>query len=403
MSEHPTSEDNEVTARLVRSLDEVSAADWDACANADPQHPDNPFVTHSFLQALEESGSAVGETGWAPAHLCLHDAQDRLVGAAPMYLKSHSYGEYIFDHGWAHAYERAGGQYYPKLQCAVPFTPATGERLLVHAAPQEADRLRETLAGALQQAARQVGVSSLHITFPTKAEWEVLGRYDYLQRTDQQFHWVNRGYRDFQDFLDALASRKRKNLRKERQAALANDIEIEWLTGSDLREEHWDAFFHFYIDTGARKWGTPYLTRSFFSLVGERMPERILLIMAKRAGRYIAGALNFIGRETLYGRNWGAVEHHDFLHFEACYYQAIDFAIERGLKTVEAGAQGSHKLARGYEPTPTYSAHWIADPGFARAVDDYLERERVAVDAEIRELSDYTPFKKAPSPKGGES
>jgi predicted N-acyltransferase len=376
-----------VLLRVVSRIDEVAAADWDACAL-----PDNPFVSHAFLKALEDSGSARAETGWLPQHLLLQDRGGTLLGCLPCYLKSHSQGEYVFDHGWADAHMHAGGRYYPKLQVSVPFTPVTGKRLLVRPGPEQTER--EAL---LLQAARQVtdrlGVSSLHITFLTRDEWQLAGELGFLQRTDQQFHWRNEGYRDFEDFLAALTSRKRKAIRKERREALAGGIEIEWVTGRDLTEAHWDAFFAFYMDTGSRKWGSPYLTRACFSLLGQTMADRILLVLAKRSGRYVAGALNVIGPDTLYGRYWGGVADHPFLHFEVCYYQAIEFAIRHRLARVEAGAQGAHKLARGYLPSETYSAHYIADPGLRRAVADFLKRERRAVARDIALLGEESPYR----------
>ncbi|MCB1535219.1 MAG: N-acetyltransferase [Rhodoblastus sp.] len=357
------------------------------------QEPFNPFLTHAFLSSLEESGSATPRTGWSGAHILVENAAGRLVACAPAWLKAHSQGEYVFDHGWADAYERAGGSYYPKLQVAVPFTPVTGRRLLL------ADDAGATETAALLQGLRAVvrkaGASSIHITFPTQSEWEALGAAGLLQRTGQQFHFFNRGYGSFDDFLADLASRKRKAIRKERATALAPGIEIEWVTGPDLKEAHWDAFFAFYMDTGSRKWGRPYLTRTFFSLLGERLADRVVLVMAKRGGKYIGGALNLIGDHALYGRNWGAIEEHPCLHFEACYYQAIDFAISKGLKRVEAGAQGEHKLARGYRPVPTYSAHEFANASLARAVSDYLERERRHVAATIEAYEDFAPFRRA--------
>jgi predicted N-acyltransferase len=377
--------------RIVHDLGGIDAASWDACANP-PGEPYNPFVSHTFLSALEESGSATRRTGWMPHHLLLEDSGGRIGGAMPMYLKSHSRGEYVFDHGWADALERAGGRYYPKFQVSVPFTPATGPRLLTPPGPSREAAEDRLMDGAVE-VARRSGVSSLHVTFLPECQWTRFGGHGFLQRTDQQFHWHNRGYASFEDFLSDLSSRKRKMIRKERQRALENGIAVEWVTGSGVTEDHWDAFFAFYMDTGSRKWGSPYLTREFFSLIGERMAERILLVMARRNGRHIAGALNFIGDGVLYGRNWGAVEHHPFLHFECCYYQAIDFAIARGLTRVEAGAQGEHKLARGYLPARTHSAHWIANPSFRRAVADYLEREREYVDRDIDMLGEHSPFR----------
>jgi uncharacterized protein len=380
---------NAFVVRLAASIAEIPAPDWDACASWQP----NPFTSHAFLRALEDSGSAAAETGWLPKHLLLGDASGTLLGCMPCYLKSHSRGEYVFDHGWADAYLRAGGRYYPKLQASIPFTPVTGKRLLVRPGDGEAER-----GALLLQAAKQVtdrlGVSSLHITFLTREEWQLAGECGLLKRTDQQYHWQNQDYSSFEDFLSALASRKRKGIRRERREALEGGIEIEWVTGSDLTEAHLDAFFAFYIDTGSRKWGSPYLTRECFSLLRESMADEMLLILAGRSGTYIAGALNFIGRDALYGRYWGAIEEHPFLHFEICYYQAIDFAIAHRLARVEAGAQGAHKLARGYLPSETYSAHYIADPALRRAVADYLKRERLAVAREIALLSDEAPYKR---------
>jgi len=356
-------------------------------------YPSNPFVSHAFLQALEASQSVGARAGWLPQHLVLEGSDGRILGAAPCYLKSHSQGEYVFDHAWADAYERAGGDYYPKLQVSVPFTPAAGPRLLV-GPDADAQAVRSWLAGGLIALCEQREASGVHATFLQPADWEALAERGFLQRTDQQFHWENPGYSSFEDFLAALSSRKRKFIRRERREALASGVTIDWLTGSDLTEAVWDVFFAFYMDTGSRKWGRPYLTRAFFSLVGESMRDRILLVMAKREGRYVAGAINFIGADTLYGRHWGALEHHPFLHFELCYYQAMDYAIAHKLPRVEAGAQGEHKLARGYAPATTYSAHYIANPGLRRAIADYLTRERAHVDAVGQELAAYTPFRK---------
>jgi predicted N-acyltransferase len=396
---------HDLRIQIATSLAEVPASGWDACAiepiaesRLSPQsstrgQPANPFVSHAFLSTLEQAKTVGGRTGWQPRHLLVETTQGELVGAAPCYLKSHSKGEYVFDHGWADAFERVGGDYYPKLQAAVPFTPVTGPRLLARPGPL-AEKVRLALGDALAEITRQSELSSAHVTFLTKSEWEALGARGYLQRTDQQFHWENDGYASFEDFLAALNSRKRKVVRRERKEALAPGITIEWLTGSDLTEPVWDAFYAFYMDTGSRKWGRPYLNRAFFSMIGQAMPDRILLVMAKRNGRYIAGAINFIGADTLYGRNWGAVEHHPFLHFEVCYYQAIEFAIAHKLARVEAGAQGEHKLARGYLPHPTYSAHYIAHPGLRRAIADFLKRERAYVDAVGEELAAAGPFRK---------
>jgi predicted N-acyltransferase len=396
---------HDLRIRIAKSLAEVKASDWDACAvEASDQsgslprsctsgQPDNPFVSHAFLSILEQAHTVGGRTGWQPRHLLVETAEGELVGAAPCYLKSHSKGEYVFDQGWADAFERAGGEYYPKLQVAVPFTPVTGPRLLARPGPL-ADKVRLALGDALAEVTRESELSSGHVTFLRKPEWEALGARGYLQRTDQQFHWENGGYASFEDFLDALNSRKRKTIRRERKEALAPGIDIVWLTGSDLTEAVWDAFYAFYMDTGSRKWGRPYLNRVFFTMIGAAMADRILLVMAKRNGRYIAGAINFIGADTLYGRNWGALEHHPFLHFEVCYYQAIEFAIAHKLARVEAGAQGEHKLARGYLPHTTYSAHYIAHPALRRAIADYLARERAYVDAVGEDLAAAGPFRK---------
>jgi uncharacterized protein len=379
--------------RIVSSLADISASDWNACA-ADETGAVDPFLDHAFFLSLEESGSATRRTGWLGHHLVLEDASGAIHAVMPCYLKGHSRGEYVFDAGWAEAYERAGGTYYPKLQASVPFTPATGRRLLVRTGPEE-HAIREALAAGAAEVTLRRGVSSMHVTFCTEEDWQLLAAKGFLQRTDTQFHFENEGYADFEAFLGALSSRKRKTIRRERRDALdGNGITIRHLTGADLTEAVWDDFFAFYMDTGSRKWGQPYLTRQFYSLIGERMADRILLVMAERGGRYIAGAINFIGRDVLYGRHWGAIEEHPFLHFEVCYYQAIEFAIRNGLKRVEAGAQGEHKLARGYRPVTTRSAHFIADPGFRRAVADYLERERRYVAEAAEKLGDMAPFRK---------
>ena len=377
-----------ITIRVAASMADVDAAQWDALGG-----DKHPFVSHAFLLAAEESGSATPETGWAAQHILVEAPDGRLMGAAPLYLKSHSQGEYIFDHGWADAFERAGGQYFPKGLVGVPFTPVTGPRLLVHPDAPE-DTRGNVLAGCLE-VSRRIGVSSLHINFLPEEEWEFCGQAGLLQRTSEQFHWLNKDYQTFDDFLVDLSSRKRKAIRKERRGALAGgELEIEVISGDDLREEHWDAFFAFYTDTGARKWGRPYLTREFFTQISETMPDRIVLFMVKRAERYIAGALNLVGHDCLYGRYWGCVEDHPFLHFEVCYYQAIDYAIKHGLARVEAGAQGPHKLARGYLPTHTYSAHHIANAGFRDAVENYLDHERQQIDQDIEYLESPGPFKK---------
>jgi predicted N-acyltransferase len=370
-------------ARIGRSVASFEAAEWNACAGTD-----NPFLTHAFLAALEQSGSATARTGWQPAPIAIDGADGAPAAVIPAYVKSHSQGEYVFDHAWADAWERAGGDYYPKLQIAVPFTPVPGRRLLTRdpaLAPQ--------LIAAAEAVVVQNGLSSAHATFIAPEEVPLFEAADWLIRTDSQFHWHNDGYGSFDDFLAALSSRKRKAIRKERAAALEG-LSVEHLTGAAITEAHWDAFWLFYQDTGARKWGRPYLSRKFFSLLGERMADRVLLIFASFEGRPIAGALNMIGADTLYGRYWGTMTEVPGLHFEICYYQAIEAAIARGLARVEAGAQGSHKLARGYAPVPTYSAHFLPDPNFRRAVADFLERERDAVAHEIEALAEMTPFRK---------
>lgn len=409
--------DVDLRIRITQSLTDVPAPAWNMCAqrvenalkvkneaqstaedNFAPQlltrgNVDNPFVSHEFLSALEESASVGGRTGWQPSHLLAENATGDLLGAAPCYVKTHSRGEYVFDHSWAEAFERAGGDYYPKLQVAVPFTPVTGPRLLARPGSQM-NAVRGALADALVEITTANELSSAHVTFLTEAEWLALGERGFLRRTDQQFHWENADYGSFDDFLATLASRKRKTIRRERKEALSAGIEVCWLTGKDLTEAVWDAFFTFYMETGSRKWGRPYLTREFFSIAGEKLRERILLVMARRSGRWIAGAINFIGADTLYGRNWGAIEHHPFLHFELCYYQAIEYAISYGLKRVEAGAQGEHKLARGYLPHTTYSAHFIANSVLRQAIAEYLTRERAYVQAAAEELAAAAPFRK---------
>ncbi len=381
-----------VKASLAGSAAEIGAEAWNACANPGGVADPHPFTRYEFFAALEASGSATARTGWRACHLLL--ARDgRPEGLLPLYLKTHSQGEYVFDHGWAEAFARAGGHYYPKLQASVPFTPVTGPRLLA-AAGSDATAVRRSLLEAGRNATEALGASSLHITFMTETEWNAAAACGYLQRTDQQFHWENRGYASFDAFLAELSSSKRKNLRKERASVREAGITFDWLTGSDLSEAHWDAFFAFYMDTGSRKWGRPYLTREFFSRIGESMSQSVVLILARRGQRYIAGALNFVGEGVLYGRNWGTLEYVPFLHFEACYYQAIDFAIAHGLTKVEAGAQGEHKLLRGYLPVATHSAHFIAHAGLRRAVADYLSRERVAVEHEIEELAAHAPFRR---------
>jgi len=373
--------------KAVTSVRAIAKEDWDRLANP-PGTEFNPLVSHDFFRCLEESGCAVAREGWAPRHLVLEE-MGRITGLVPCFRKSHSYGEYVFDHGWADAFSRAGGRYYPKLQVSVPFSPVTGPRLFA------ADlKTRKTLAQGLIALCAEEKASSVHITFMPEADWRDLGGGPWLRRTDIQFHWHNKGYGSFDEFLASLSSQKRKNIRKERASPAAAGITMLALTGKDIEERHWDAFYEFYMDTGARKWGQPYLNRSFFSLIGASMSEHILLVMAERGGRLIAGALNFIGSHALYGRNWGAIEHHPNLHFETCYYQAIDFAIARKLARVEAGAQGAHKLARGYLPQKTYSLHYLAHPGLSRAVADYLEAERQGVDHEQQALAGHSPFRR---------
>jgi uncharacterized protein len=372
--------------RTVTSISDIPAAVWDNLANPVGQ-TFNPLVSHAFLKALEDSRSVGGKTGWLPQHLVLEQG-DEITGVVPCYLKSHSMGEYVFDHAFADAFHRAGGNYYPKLQVSVPFTPVTGPRLLAATPDRKA-----ILAEGLKAAARQLEASSVHLTFVQEADWHLLGQLDFLQRQDIQFHWQNNSYATFDAFLANLSSNKRKNIRKERRAVSDNGITFEQATGEGLRPEHWDNFFRFYMDTGSRKWGKPYLTRDFFTRIHDTMSQNVLLVLAKREGRIIAGALNFIGSETLYGRNWGCSEDHPFLHFETCYYQAIDFAIARGMKVVEAGAQGEHKLARGYLPVKTYSLHHFTHPGLARAVAQYLDAEREAVADNQMVLASHSPFR----------
>ncbi len=386
----------EQSIRIAGSMADFSRTEWDALRATSRKNPEseyNPFLSYDFLVSLEESGCAASRTGWQASHLRLEDATGALLGAVPAYLKSHSQGEYVFDHGWADAFERAGGRYYPKLQVSVPFTPATGPRLLCRS-DLDPSSTRKTLAAGLKAVTDRLGISSAHVTFAGDGDIETLTAAGFLHRTDQQFHFFNDNYAAYDDFLATLVSRKRKALKKERREALSSGISIDWLTGSDLTEKAWDDFFAFYMDTGSRKWGRPYLNRKFFSLIGERMRDDILLVMARRNGRNIAGAINFIGSDTLYGRNWGCIEDHPFLHFEVCYHQAIDFAIARGLRVVEAGAQGEHKLARGYCPVTTHSAHYVAHPGLRRAVADYLERERREVAEIAAMLEERGPFRR---------
>ena len=377
-----------ITIKVCNRIAEIDAAAWDACAGGD-----NPFVSHAFLSVLEDSGAACGDSGWLPQHIILEDAAGGIAGAAPCYLKNHSYGEYVFDWGWADAYERAGGTYYPKLQVSVPFTPATGRRLLVRPDTDTAHTEKALIAGLLELA-KQHKVSSLHVTFPTEGEWQQLGRFGLLQRIGKQFHWHNQGYETFDDFLAALSSRKRKSIRKERREANAA-VTIETLSGDELTEAHMDAFYRFYLNTVDRKWAHAYLNREFFSLLRERMADRMVLVMASDHGDYVGGALNMLGSDTLFGRNWGCTERYRMLYFEACFYRAIDYAIAHGLARVEAGAQGPHKVSRGYLPVHTYSAHWIRDSGFRDAVAEFLVQEARETEYEMEDLEDgRSPYRK---------
>ncbi len=376
-----------------RRIADIGRHDWESCGARD-DFGANPFVAFDFLDCLEEAGCAVERTGWAPRHLAVHAEDGSVAAVMPLYLKSHSQGEYIFDHAWADAYERAGGRYYPKLVAASPFSPVTGPRLMVRQDIDLREGCARLLDGALTLCERS-GVGSLGVNFLRADEWRFLGDQGLLLRQNQQYHWLNAGYVGFDDFLGALSSGRRKTIRRERRDAVAG-LQIECLTGRALTEAHWDAFFGFYMDTGSRKWGQPYLNRRFFSLLGERMADRVLLVMARRGERWIAGALNLIGGDCLYGRNWGCVEDVPFLHFELCYYQAIEFAIGRGLARVEAGAQGQHKIARGYLPTPVYSAHYIADPALRGPVARFLDQERQAVQGEMDWLAEeYSPFRQS--------
>lgn len=376
-------DDTDFQARILERISDISERDWDALI-PEGRHP---FLSWRFLNACEASGSACADTGWHPRHIILEDADGTALGAAPLYAKTHSQGEYVFDHGWADALERAGGAYYPKLQCSVPFTPASGPRLLAKDISH-----KRALASAMIQACESWDMSGAHVTFLQADDKDVLAEMGFAARQDRQFHFINRGYKSFDDVLSSLSSRKRKNIRKERKAAQDNVV-IKRLTGDDIKDEHWDIFYQCYLDTGQRKWGRPYLTRKFFAMMQETMRDDIILIMAWMDGTPIAAALNYIGSEALYGRNWGCLAHKPFLHFELCYYQAIDAALERALPRVEAGAQGEHKLARGYEPVSTDSAHYLSHPGLRHAIEDYLVRERHAVKNEINILAKHTPFK----------
>jgi hypothetical protein len=373
---------------LHAAIKDIDPADWDACAG-----DNNPFVSHAFLSVVEDSGSATSRTGWLPQHAVLRDASGTVVAVAPMYAKSHSYGEYVFDHGWANALERVGERYYPKLQVAVPFSPVPGPRLLRR--PGTGVPIG-VLANALEQACEANDVSSVHVTFCEEDEWHALGQAGWLRRMGMQFHWENQEYADFEDFLGALSSRKRKVLRRERRDANAAGLTFHALSGADIKERHWDAFFRFYHATVDRKWGSAYLTRKFFSLLGERLGDRVVLMYAEKDGKPVAGALNLAGSEALFGRNWGCVGDWPFLHFELCYYRAIDWAIAHGLKRVEAGAQGRHKIQRGYLPKPTYSAHYIAHAGLRRAVANFVAEERAGIEHDMKRLAEESPFRKDP-------
>jgi predicted N-acyltransferase len=385
----------EWSLKVVPSIHKVAVADWDACAGVGtPAY--NPFVRHAFFSALEDSGSVSADAGWQPQHMVLEDGAGKVLACAPLYLKNHSYGEYVFDWGWAEAYQRAGGRYYPKLQCAVPFTPVTGPRLMARGDLDAATQLeaqRALLAGMVELA-QQLKVSSLHVTFPTAAEADVMTEMSFLPRIGEQYHWKNEGYGSFDDFLGALSSRKRKTIRKEREIANSAGVKIAPLVGADIKTPHWDAFFRFYMNTSDRKWGQAYLTREFFDLLGQRLGDAVVLVMGADAGRPVCGALNLRGGDTLFGRNWGTVVDVPMLHFEVCYYRAIDFAIEHKLAWVEAGAQGQHKIQRGYLPRRTYSSHWIADRGFKAAVARFLDQERDAVDKDIAALTELGPFRR---------
>jgi len=382
---------NGYIATIYNTTAALDAAVWNSLVPSTSGKPDNPFLDHAFFMALEQSGAATARTGWQPQHILLSDAAGTPLGLMPLFLKSHSMGEYVFDHGWANAYEQAGGSYYPKLQCSVPFTPVTAPKLLV---PSGNAEIEAALLSAAQQLATQRNASSVHATFVPEAEADLIEGDGWLKRLDTQFHWHNQGFSSFDDFLETLSSRKRKTIRRERRDALADGLTVKWLSGADLQEHHWDAFYDFYEDTGARKWGRPYLNREFFSRLGQTMADRIVLMLAYDGPTPIAGAINFVGSDRIFGRNWGCTRDVPFLHFELCYYQAIDYAIAHKLAVVEAGAQGEHKLARGYAPATTYSVHWIAHPGLRDAIADYLARERASVTREQEVLDTFTPFRK---------
>lgn len=375
------------TVTLCNSINDIPEAEWDICVGAE-----YPFLLHAFMSALEDSGSVSPKTGWLPQHLVYRDSSGKIVGAVPLYLKGHSYGEYVFDWGWADAFEKAGQKYFPKLLSAVPFTPVTCPKLLVRPGENQSE-VRSILTSGLVSALEQLNVSSLHINFSSKVEWEFLGKAKFLKRQGIQYHWNNNGYSSFDDFLNSLTSRKRKAIRKERKVANESGVKIRSLTGAEIEKRHWDAFFQFYVDTTDRKWGSAYLNRDFFTLLGERMADKVLLIIAEYDTRLVGGALNFIGKDTLFGRNWGCLADFKFLHFEACYYRAIDFAIEKGLSRVEAGAQGEHKIQRGYIPTLTYSNHYIDDLDFRDAVAQFLRRESAYIVEQKTHLDQTTPFR----------
>lgn len=384
----PDAGEEKYSIEIIGEIGKIDAADWDACAG-----PDNPFLSHAFLSALEDSGCATAEQGWMPYHVAVRNESKALQACAPLYVKSHSYGEYMFDWGWADAASRAGIPYYPKLQCAVPFTPATGPRLLIRPGADR-DRMTDLLLGGMVEIADQLKLSSVHITFLTENEWKRAGDAGLLQRVSQQFHWENRGYATFDDFLADLSSRKRKTIRRERRDAERHDLKVTNLTGDDLKPRHWDAFYRFYMATIDKKWSQDYLNLDFFHILGERLPDRAMLVYAEMDGAPVAGALNLIGSDTLFGRNWGALGDFRFLHFECCYYRAIDFAIERGLKWVEAGAQGQHKIQRGYLPRKVRSVHWIADPRMRHAIADFVHREARQIEHDMAVLeTEFSPFR----------
>jgi uncharacterized protein len=380
-------------SKIIDNIQAITPHDWDRCA-LQGRTGFNPFCSHGFLSALESSGCVNASTGWLPQHMVLENDQNDIIGVMPLYLKHHSQGEFVFDHAWAQAFENAGGHYYPKLQCSIPFSPVTGPRLMINPEVSNKNEAKKKLLSDAIAHAEKCGVSSAHFTFLENDEADLMKSCGLLIRHDQQFHWVNNEYKSFEDFLSSLSSRKRKNIIKERNQAVQNDIEIEVLKKGHITEDHWDHYFHFYLDTSNKKWGRPYLNRKFFSLLSDRIGDNLVLIMAKRNNQYIAGALNLVGNDVLFGRYWGAIENHRFLHFEVCYYQAIDYAIKNNLLKVEAGAQGEHKISRGYQPTVTQSAHWIANPSFKGAVKNFLDQERIAVQQNIDYLRKFEPFKK---------